>query len=95
MRAKATSKPGSTAKRHRTTREAGITKPAICRLARRAGCKRLASQCYEVARAQLLKFLQQTVGDAILYTLHAKRATVTVQDTVHALKLRGQTVYGF
>jgi len=93
MRAK--SSLTSTAKRHRTIREAGITKPAIRRLARRAGVKRLASPCYEVARSQLMKFMQQTVADAILYTLHAKRATVTVQDIGHALKLRGQTVYGF
>ena len=73
----------------------GITKPAIRRLARRGGVKRISSHIYEEARNVLRSFLENMVRDAIVYTEHAKRKTVTALDVVLALKRQGRTLYGF
>ena len=63
----------------------GITKPAIRRLARRGGVKRISSLIYEETRTVLKQFLEGVVRDAVTYTEHAKRKTVTALDVVYAL----------
>lgn len=63
----------------------GITKLAIRRLARRGGVKRISG----------LIFLENVIRDAVMYTEHARRKTVTAMDVVYALKRRGRTLYGF
>jgi len=73
----------------------GITKPAIRRLARRGGVKRISSLIYEETRNVLKQFLEGVVKDAVTYTEHAKRKTVTALDVVYALKRQGKTLYGF
>jgi len=73
----------------------GITKPAIRRLARRGGVKRISYYIYDYSRDVLKGFLQGVVKDAITYTEHAKRKTVTAMDVVYALKRQGRTLYGF
>ena len=86
------------AKRHRKIlRDAiyGITKPAIRRLARRAGVKRISGLIYNETRGVLKKFLENIIKDAVVYTDHAKRKTVSCMDVVHALKRQGKTLYGF
>ena len=40
-------------------------------------------------------FLEQIIKDAVVYTEHAKRKTVTALDVVYALKRKGRTLYGF
>ena len=40
-------------------------------------------------------FLTSVIRDAITYTEHAKRKTVTAMDVVYALKRQGRTLYGF
>ncbi|KAL3890423.1 hypothetical protein ACJMK2_002705 [Sinanodonta woodiana] len=73
------------AKRHRKVLRdniQGITKPAIRRLARRGGV---------FSRY----FLENVIRDAVTYTEHAKRKTVTAMDVVYALKRQGRTLYGF
>merc|ERR1712037_1074699 len=72
----------------KTLRESilGITKPAIRRLARRGGVKRISSYIYEETRAVLRSFLENVVRDSVVYTEHAKRKTVTALDVVYALK---------
>ena len=85
-------------KRHRKIIKdniAGITKPAIRRLARRGGVKRISGLIYEEARGVLKSFLEATVKDAVTYTEHSRRKTVTALDVVHALKRQGRTIYGF
>ncbi|CAO3591848.1 unnamed protein product [Absidia cylindrospora] len=77
------------AKRH------GITKPAIRRLARRGGVKRISGLIYEETRGVLKVFLENVIRDAVTYTEHAKRKTVTSLDVVYALKRQGRTLYGF
>uniref|UniRef100_A0A3P9NU23 Histone H4 n=1 Tax=Poecilia reticulata TaxID=8081 RepID=A0A3P9NU23_POERE len=68
------------AKRHRKVLRdniQGITKPAIRRLARRGGVKRISGLIYEETRGVLKVFLENVIRDAVTYTEHAKRKTVT------------------
>jgi histone H2A/histone H4 len=99
------------AKRHRKViRDSiqGITKPAIRRLARRGGVKRISGLIYEECRGVLKIFLgkplellakltltENIIRDAVTYTEHARRKTVTAMDVVYALKRQGRTLYGF
>ena len=97
---KATGKGGKSygAKRiHKSTKEVifGITKPAIRRLARRGGVKRISATIYEETRNTLKAFLENVVRDAVTYTEHARRKTVTAMDVVYALKRQGRSIYGF
>ena len=74
---------------------AGITKPAMRRMARRGGVKRLSGMIYEESRGSLRDFLGKVVKDSTLYCEHSKRKTVTALDVVYALKRQGRTIYGF
>ena len=91
-------KIGNGAKRiHRNTKEVilGITKPAIRRLARRGGVKRISALIYEETRNVLKMFVENVVRDSVTYTEHARRKTVTAMDVVYALKRQGRALYGF
>ncbi|XP_063717649.1 late histone H2A.L3-like [Symsagittifera roscoffensis] len=86
------------AKRHRKILRdniQGITKPAIRRLARRGGVKRISGLIYEETRGVLKNYLESVIRDAVTYTEHAKRKTVVAMDIVYALKRQGKTLYGF
>jgi len=67
----------------------GISKPAIRRLARRGGVKRISGLVYEETRIILKFFLENVLRDAVTYTEHAKRETVMAIDVVYALKRQG------
>lgn len=85
------------AKRHRKILRdniQGITKPAIRRLARRGGVKRISGLIYDETRGVLKLFLEGVIRDAVTYTEHAKRKTVTSLDVIYALKRQGRTLYG-
>merc|ERR1719218_11992 len=64
----------------------GITKPAIRRLARRGGVKRISGLVYEETRGVLKTFLQSVIKDSITYCEHSRRKTATALDVVYALK---------
>jgi len=67
----------------------GITKPAIRRLARHGGVKRISGLIYEETKAVLReRHLSPTLS-------MPKRKTVTAMDVVYALKSQGCTLYGF
>ncbi|CAH3188752.1 unnamed protein product, partial [Porites evermanni] len=86
------------AKRHRQILRdniQGITKPAIRRLARRGGVKRISGLIYEKTRGVLKVFLENMIRDTVTYTEHAKRKTVTAMEVLYALKRQGRTLYGF
>ncbi|GMR58664.1 hypothetical protein PMAYCL1PPCAC_28859 [Pristionchus mayeri] len=73
------------AKRHRKVLRdniQGITKPAIRRLARRGGVKRISGLIYEETRGVLKVFLENVIRDAVTYCEHAKRKTVTAMDVI-------------
>ena len=73
----------------------GITKPAIRRMARRGGVKRISGMIYEETRGVLKVFLENVIRDAVTYADHARRKTVTALDVIYALKRQGRTLYGF
>ncbi|XP_038128809.1 uncharacterized protein LOC119775029 isoform X2 [Cyprinodon tularosa] len=73
----------------------GITKPAIRRLARCVGVKRISGLIYEETRGVLKVFLENVIRDAVTFTEHAKRKTVTAMDVVYALMRQGRKLYGF
>ncbi|KAK9756280.1 hypothetical protein RND81_01G086600 [Saponaria officinalis] len=88
------------AKRHRKVLRdniQGISKLAIRRLARRGGggVKRISGLIYEETCGVLKIFIENVIRDAVTYTEHARRKTVTAMDVVYALKRQGRTLYGF
>ena len=86
------------AKRHRKVLRdniQGITKPAIRRLCRRGGVKRISGLIYEETRGVLKVFLENVIRDSVTYTEHARRKTVTALDVVYALRRQGRTLYGY
>ncbi|CAL4140751.1 unnamed protein product, partial [Meganyctiphanes norvegica] len=72
-----------------------ITKPAIRRLARRGGVKRISGLIYEETRNVLKIFLEKIIHAALNYTDYSKRRTVTAMDVACALKRQGHSLYGF
>lgn len=72
----------------------GVTKPAIRRLARRGGVKRISGDIYEEIRGQLKAFLETILKQAMIYTEHGYRKTITALDVLYALKLEGRTLLG-
>jgi len=80
------------ARRRASTIRKGIDalgKPAIRRLARRAGVKRIHSGIYEEAPQALRGWLSKMVHDACTYAEHGKRFTITLNDVLLALKRNG------
>ena len=73
----------------------GVTKPAIRRLARRGGVKRISGTIYDESRGVLKVFMENVIRDAVTYTEHGRRKTVTAMDVVYALKRQGRALYGF
>lgn len=90
-------KGGVARRHHKIQRDAiqGITKNDLRRLARRGGVKRMSSLIYDESRDALKTFLIGVIKDAVIYTEHAKRTTVTSMDVVYALKRNGRALYGF
>ena len=89
---------GAVAKRHSQAKLrgnlAGITDPSIRRLARKGGIKRINGLVYDEVRNEVLTpYLKRIIGDAIAYTEHAHRKTLSLQDVVYSLKRNGQTLY--
>jgi hypothetical protein len=64
-------------------------------MARRGGVKRLTGTIYEETRSVLKLFLENTIKDAVTFTEHGRRKTITAIDVVLALKKAGRTLYGF
>ena len=72
-----------------------IRKSSIRRLARRGGVTRFSSLVYEETRRVLKVFLENVIRDAVTYTTHAKRKTVTASDVVYALNRLEPTLCRF
>ena len=86
------------AKRHRHLLRdniQGITRPAIRRLARRGGVKRISGLIYEETRGIIKNYMESVIRDAVTYTEHARRKTVVAMDTVLAIKRQGKAIYGY
>ncbi|KAK2978108.1 hypothetical protein RJ640_009272 [Escallonia rubra] len=87
---------GGAKRHHKVLRDniQGITRSEIRRLARRGGVKRISGLVYEVTKAVLKLFLEDVIRNAVVYTEHARRKTVSAMDVVYALKKLGKTLYG-
>ena len=57
--------------------------------------KRISGLIYEETRGVLKVFLENVICDAVTYTEHAKRKTVTAMDVVYAPNRQGRTLYEF
>ena len=81
-------------KRHRPIADgrSAHSKPALRRLARRAGVKRISGESYEEASGALRTWLSKIIADATVYAEHARRITVILNDVLMALKRNGQYV---
>ena len=86
---------GAPKPRDLTTNILSCIQPAIRRLARRGGVKRISGTIYEETRSVLKLFLENLIKDAVTYTEHGRRKTVTALDVVFSLKKAGRTLYGF
>jgi histone H3/H4 len=86
---------GAPKRRHMRRKIDSITKPAIRRLCRRGGVKRISGFVYEETREILKLFLEDLIRDTVVYTEHNRRKTVTALDVVYALKRQGRMMYGF
>jgi histone H3/H4 len=73
----------------------GLTKPAVRRLCRRGGVKRISGSIYDESRGVLKQFVDNVVKDTLAYAEHARRKTITAMDVIYALKRQGKTLYGF
>lgn len=73
----------------------GISKPAIRRIARRGGVKRLTGTVYEEIRYVLKSFIESVVKDAVTYAEFSRRKTVSELDIILSLRRRGKTLLGF
>eukprot|EP00927_Polykrikos_kofoidii_P017401 TRINITY_DN17918_c0_g1_i1.p1 TRINITY_DN17918_c0_g1~~TRINITY_DN17918_c0_g1_i1.p1 ORF type:complete len:297 (+),score=33.08 TRINITY_DN17918_c0_g1_i1:96-986(+) len=71
----------------------GMTKADLRRLARRAGCRRVAPTMLDEARKALRLFLSKVVGDVALYTEHAKRKVARPDDVVLSLRRHSRALY--
>ncbi|KAJ0354910.1 hypothetical protein COL26b_002807 [Colletotrichum chrysophilum] len=92
--------PGQGAKRHRKIMKdtiRGITKPAIRRLARRGGVKRISAMIYDDARSALKDRLTgiRIIRDCITYVEYRGAKTITIHDVIHSLRRLGAPIYGF
>ena len=66
----------------------GITKPAIARLARKAGVKRMGDLSYEEIKGNVREFLENAVGKAIANTELNRRTTVLTKDVETGLPVK-------
>lgn len=73
----------------------GITDPAIRRMCRRAGIKRMNKQVYEVVRDAVVDFIQTTLNRAVIRTDHARHKTISATDVAFGLQSHGTTLLGY
>ncbi|KAJ9413028.1 histone-fold-containing protein [Fusarium oxysporum] len=73
----------------------GITKPAIRRLARRGGVKRISEGIYNEIRRALKERLETIIGRCVIYVIYRNAKTLTVDDVTQSLRGIGQPIWGF
>ncbi|KAF5140464.1 histone h4 [Vairimorpha ceranae] len=85
------------AKKHRkiASNEESISKPAIRRLARRAGVSRVGSGCFNEIRVAAKSYMTGIISYSFVYANHAKRKTITCSDVLYSLKKMGVKYMGY
>jgi len=72
-----------------------IARPAVRRLARRAGVKRVSGLLYDEVRGVIKSFVEVVVRDSIAFAEHSRRKTIGALDVVYGLRRRGRLLYGY
>lgn len=72
-----------------------FSKPALRRMARRGGVKRIGGKLYDEVRGRAYALLENILQNSAIYAQHARRKTLTARDVVLGLKRVGSTLYGF
>lgn len=93
-----TSNGAAGSKRHQKQKKdpiTGITNPAVRRLARRGGVKRIREDAYGQVRRATQQYLEKIIGDSIVYCTATGRKTVSAEDVVAALRRSGTALYGY
>lgn len=67
----------------------GITRPAITRVCRRAGVKRIGGTVYEEIRGVMKAYMEDALRSIIAITEHDRRLTVKASDLEAALQIQG------
>ena len=67
---------------------------AICRLAHRAGVRRISKTVFGPTRQVMYDYIAKVVRDAVCLTRLGRRKTVVTSDILYSLKRQGATVYG-
>lgn len=85
------------AKRHRRqeSQEHPVQKNGFRRLARKAGVKRISSDCYGSLHSFGSSYLTNLLEIAVVYARNAKRKTISNSDVVHAAKRFGLKLVGW
>lgn len=71
----------------------GVTRPAIRRLLRRGGVKRINGLMYDEMRDRLRDYLEAVIGDSVTFAEHDRRKTITLGDVKRGLQTNGRTLY--
>jgi histone H4 len=71
-----------------------FTKPAVRRLCRRAGVKRIHSNVYDATRLIAKDWLTELLKGTIIYTENDRRKTVSAMDVIHGIKRMTQSEGG-
>ena len=72
----------------------GLTRPALKRLGRKAGAKRIGGDVYDEVREAVKNFMDDLIKKSIIFTEHSKRKTVNEYDVKEALRIKGVKFYG-
>jgi len=71
----------------------GLTKPAMTRIARRGGVRRISSMTFEEMRIILRGFLQAILRDAVEVMKHQRKKTLTPEHVMYSLNRHGMKLY--
>lgn len=85
--------PNGIQRRRKLEKEAVINRPAIKRLCRRAGTKRLTREFLENVREEINDYLKRLVRDSIIYCNHFDRQTIMSRDVQYSLQRGGERLY--
>lgn len=86
------SQPPKRFRRQFTSARPHISKPALRRLARRGGIKRISTEAFETARGCVHEMLTDVIRDAIALTENSRLKTVTLSAVLYALKRNNRTL---
>jgi len=79
----------TTKKANTKTNLENISKPALERILRRAGVKRISSLIYEKLRNVMNEYMSSLLRDMIIFTEYGSRKTILIEDLNAALEVRG------